>query len=218
VSNTVQRIVLISNDDILHETATDLATEKSCQVESFRGALPFFESFVPLADDGENCVILDVTGPDVDAVDFIQQTIERRVPRPVVVFAQILTPSLVSTAMRAGAVNCVEKPITTELLYETIRDAFLWTESVRQVHEAYDYHERYQRLTDLEKRIVNRAAEGMPNKRIARELDRSMNTVEKYRSSAYEKLGVVNTASMARALTLQSMYRLRGPFVRYWRS
>ena len=153
-------------------------------------------------------MILDYGLPELDGLGVIDEMVARSIPMPVVLVTGRLDSHVAVAAMRSGAVNCVEKPLSMSELSRVLEDAFGLVASVKKMHEAKGHRERFDQLSEQEKQIVRFAADGMPNKKIASLLGISIKTVEKYRRRAYEKLGVDCTALMARAVTLQSMHNM----------
>ena len=86
--------------------------------------------------------------------------------------------------------------------------ALMSADSYRAFAESGSYCVRLANLSDRERRIVQLAADGLPNKRIASILGLSVKTVEKQRRQAYRRLSVTSTAEMTRAVTLGNLHPL----------
>jgi len=100
-------------------------------------------------------------------------------------------------AVKAGALDCLERPIERERLHSSIRTVLGSTRSVALPAR--------QRLTDIEIEILHQVAAGRTNKDIAVAMQRSTRTIEVHRRNLMRKLGasgIVHLIKRATALGL----------------
>ena len=102
-------------------------------------------------------------------------------------------------AMKAGAVDFLEKPYKAEELTEAVERAFERAEQTRESQAARtEAAAKLNALTPREREILQGLRAGMANKMIARWLDLSPRTVEVYRAKMMAKLGVTSLSQALR--------------------
>jgi FixJ family two-component response regulator len=105
-------------------------------------------------------------------------------------------------AMKAGAVDFVEKPFDNELLLDRIQKAV--AESVRARGERIkriEIAERMQLLTSREREVLDLVVAGQTNKGVARRLDISEKTVEIHRANVMRKMKAKSLAALVKMAT-----------------
>jgi FixJ family two-component response regulator len=150
--------------------------------------------------DRPGCVLLDLQMPGGPSGLDLQEALEGLgVPLPVVfVTGHGDVPSTVR-AMRAGAVDFLTKPVEREALFDALRRAFERDERARGERvEADALRERFAGLTEREREVLRRIADGRLNKQIAGEMRIAERTVKLHRAVAMQKLGVHSAAELGR--------------------
>jgi len=103
-------------------------------------------------------------------------------------------------AMKAGAEDFLEKPVSGTALLETIGQALLRYEARRKAHDrAHSLQALVEGLTAREYQVFDLMVRGKRNKQIAYQLSTSERTVKAHRRSVMEKLGV---SSLAEAVSI----------------
>jgi DNA-binding CsgD family transcriptional regulator len=102
-------------------------------------------------------------------------------------------------AMKAGAVDFLEKPVRRETLFDALQQA-LARDAAQRAHraEARRHEQRLAVLTAREREVFERVVAGRLNKQIADELGISLHTVKAHRALLMEKLGVVSAVERGR--------------------
>ena len=94
-------------------------------------------------------------------------------------------------AIKAGAVDFVQKPYHDQQLLDSINDALQRDAAARiAAKSAESFAERMTALTDREREVLELVLKGLSSKAIAKSLGISYRTVEVHRSHILEKLGV----------------------------
>src|SRR3974377_1756536 len=112
---------------IVHVIDDDEAVRPSVEFllrASGSGARPYasagaFLAASPTIDSG--CVITDMRMPDISGIDLLRRLGERRINIPVIVITGHGDIPLAVEAMKAGAVDFLEKPFDDELLLRSVR-------------------------------------------------------------------------------------------------
>jgi FixJ family two-component response regulator len=149
--------------------------------------------------DEPGCVLLDVRLPGPSGLE-LQAGMQRLgIPLPVIFLTGHADVATTVRAMKAGAVDFLEKPATSEVLLDAIRRALDRDTSQRQVRsEGRLQNSRLSVLTAREREVFDRIVLGKPNKRIAQELAIGLRTVKAYRAQLMLKLGVGSAAELGR--------------------
>jgi len=152
----------------------------------------------PPADE-PGCILLDVRLPGPSGLD-LQAAMQRHgINLPVIFLTGYADVPTSVRAMKAGAADFLEKPITRETLLEAIRRALENDALQRAAREAARQRSsRLQVLTAREREVFDRIVAGKLNKQIADELGVALRTVKAYRAQLMLKLGVNSAAELGR--------------------
>jgi two-component system response regulator FixJ len=151
------------------------------------------------------CLLLDLRMPDMSGLDVQAQLVTRGIRLPVVVVTgHGDVPSAVQ-AMKAGALDFIEKPFDEERLLAAIEAAFREGAQTTRDVEATQAARRIAQLSPREHQVLEGIVAGKANKMIAYDLDISVRTVEVHRARLQARLG---THSMAQAVRIAVMAAL----------
>ncbi|MCW3474096.1 response regulator FixJ [Limobrevibacterium gyesilva] len=161
---------------------------------------PSAEAFLAALDGIEpGCVIVDIRMPGMDGLGLQQELKRRGASLPVVVVTGHAEVALAVQAMKAGAVDFIEKPYSEEDILRAVAAAL--TRVVDEQHQRAVTDQaaaRIAALTPRERDVLRRLVDGWPNKVIAHELGISPRTVEIHRANVMEKLGCRSLAEAVR--------------------
>jgi FixJ family two-component response regulator len=102
-------------------------------------------------------------------------------------------------AMRAGALDFVEKPFHDQTLLDRVHEGIERSLHLQDLAgERGELQRRYASLTEREKQVMAQVIEGRPNKLIADELGLSTRTVETHRAHIIEKMGATSLSHLVR--------------------
>jgi len=139
----------------------------------------------------EGCILLDVRMPQMDGLEVQKELNERGIAMPVIILTGHGDVSIAVSAMKAGAVDFIEKPFEKAVLLAAIESAFERLADVEgRATRAADATIRIAALSGREQDVLKGLARGLPNKTIAYDLGISPRTVEVHRANLMTKLGV----------------------------
>jgi two-component system, LuxR family, response regulator FixJ len=162
--------------------------------ESARGFLAAYQPGRP------GCLIADIRMPDMDGLELQEELNRRNAGLPVIVVTGHADVPLAVRAMKAGAVDLIEKPYDDELLLATVRRALAQSLSAREQAAAAEAAKaRIASLSARERQVLELLVAGQPNKIIAFELDISPRTVEIHRAHVMEKMEARSLSDLVRA-------------------
>ena len=137
------------------------------------------------------CVLLDIRMPGMDGLEVQQALREKGVALPVIIMTGHGDISVAVKAMKAGAVDFIEKPFDKAVLLSALEQGFSRLRKAERNKEREQEAElRVAGLTAREREVLAGLAEGLPNKTIAYDLGLSPRTVEIHRANLMQKLGV----------------------------
>jgi two-component system response regulator FixJ len=145
------------------------------------------------------CVLLDVRMPGMDGLQVQAEMASNGFNMPVVVLTGHGDIGTAVRAMRAGAVDFLEKPFNRERLLEALEIGFTQIADRESRRRREDWAKtQIAKLTEREREVLEGLACGYPNKTIAYDLGISSRTVEVYRANVMEKLEVTTFADALR--------------------
>jgi two-component system, LuxR family, response regulator FixJ len=147
------------------------------------------------------CVVTDVRMPGMDGLELQRRLRAAGNPTPVIIMTGHADVALAVEAMKAGAVDFIEKPFDNQVLISAVRAALR-----RHSHE----HERGQRMAELrsrldqlserERQVLDGLVAGKSNKIIAHDLNLSVRTIEGYRASVMAKMQAHSLSALIRMM------------------
>ena len=186
---------VVDDDQAVRDSLTLLLRVAGFTVASY----PSADAFLLTASQGAGCVVIDVRMPGMGGLE-LQEELTRRGRRiPVIVMTGHAEVPLAVKAMKAGAVDFVEKPFEEPAMLAAIRRAFtLGLETAREEAEGNEIGSRLAQLTPREREVLDALVAGKPNKIIAYELSISPRTVEIHRARVMDKMAARTLSDLVR--------------------
>lgn len=202
---TESTIFVVDDDEAVRKGLTFLLRTANHPVETFSAAPAFLDTYDPTR---RGCLLLDVRMPRMTGLELQQELNSRGWTIPAIFMSGHATVPIAIAAMKAGAFDFIEKPLRDDALLETVERALQWdtTRRVDRLHLA-ELKTRAASLTAREREVLDLAADGEPNKEIARRLGISFRTVELHRSHILEKMRARTTSELLRMAILLSQDR-----------
>jgi FixJ family two-component response regulator len=189
-------VFAVDDEEPMRNALRRLISSSGLAVELFSNANEFLQRG-PLTRPA--CILLDLNMPGMNGLELQEELHARGVMVPVVFLTGAGNVASAVDAMRAGAVDFVEKPFSNEELLERINKALEADRlAVQRESEGTLVREKVDTLTAREKQVLVLLTQGRSNKLIARELDLSPRTVEGYRARITEKLHAKSVADLVR--------------------
>lgn len=189
-------IHLIDDEDSIRRGLGFMLKTSGFAVRSWTSGVEFLKH---VRDLDTGCILLDIRMPEMDGLEVQRLLNERGVTMPVVLITGHGDVGLAVKAMRAGAVDFVEKPLDNDVLLDAIGRAFERLEARRDVlARAAEAEVVLGALSDREREVLDGLAKGHPNKTVAYDLGISPRTVEVHRANIMAKLGARSLAEALR--------------------
>jgi len=189
MNSSDQRLVhLVDDDAAIRRSVGFMLKTSGHRVESYESGTELLKASNHLA---EGCILLDIRMPGMDGLEVQQALQERGVSLPVIIMTGHGDVSLAVRAMKAGAVDFIEKPFDKQALLNALEEGHRrLTRKEATDDRMRDATVRLQALTARERDVLDGLAQGLPNKTIAYDLGISPRTVEIHRANLMTKLGV----------------------------
>ena len=167
-------------------------------VEAYSSAREFLNAYDP---QRPGCLVLDLCMPEVDGLELQQRLLARGAPPPIIFVSAHGDVPKCAAAMKAGAVDFLEKPVHHERILALIRRALEQDRQNRQVAlTGPEIAARINRLTPRERDVMRLLFEGKAIKAIAVHFGTGFQTAAKHRTRVLDKLHVQNEAELVRLL------------------
>lgn len=190
-------IYLIDDDDAVRRSAGFMLKSAGYAVRSYESGMSFLKEVKQL-DPG--CILLDVRMPGPDGIEVQHELRSRGIDYPVIVMTGHGDVGVAVRAMKAGALDFIEKPFEKTVLLRIIEEGFRSLQNRSRARaRSEEALVRLEVLTPREKDVLQGLARGLPNKTIAYDLGISPRTIEIHRANLMTKLGL---ASLSEALRL----------------
>ena len=197
-------VFLIDDDPAIRDLLTLFLVRAGLTVESYASARLFLEAYNP---DQPGCLVLDVSMPDMSGLELQEALSAKQIHIPIIFITGHGDIPMSVRAIKAGAVDFLEKPFKKEILLARVREALIEDAKTRQGDaEKATIRTRFARLTPREQEVMALVITGKSNKEIAKQLAISHRTVETHRARIMEKMA---TKSLPELITLASALKLR---------
>jgi two-component system response regulator FixJ len=182
------KVYLVDDELAVRRSISFMLKTAGMEVESFESG----EAFLKVAGNLDpGCVLLDVRLGGIDGLAVQQLLHDRGIMLPVVIITGHGDVGLAVRAMKAGAVDFIEKPFEKATLIGAIAQAQLHNQGIEQLHRlAAAAQAQLNVLTPRERDVLDGLVNGHSNKVVAYDLGISPRTVEIHRANLMAKLGV----------------------------
>ena len=192
-------IHIVDDDAAIRRSLQQLLHSAGFESAVYETALGFLEAASSLQD---GCLLLDLRMPGIDGLE-LQALLNRLGFRlPIVVMTGHGDVATAVQAMKAGAVDFIEKPCDDERLLGAIKQALTISRPAARDREAAAAAQRIATLSARERQVLDALAVGRRNKVVAFDLGISVRTVEVHRARMLERLGVRSLAQAIRLAVL----------------
>lgn len=196
ISDDFRIVHLVDDDDAIRRSVSFALKTSGFQVRVYEDG----NQILKVAPDLEaGCILLDIRMPGMDGLEVQEALKSKGVTLPVIIMTGHGDVSLAVRAMKAGALDFIEKPFQKAVLLSAIEHGMArLQQSASGLKEANDASVKLQLLTARERDVLDGLAKGLPNKSIAYDLGISPRTVEIHRANLMAKLGVKSLSEALR--------------------
>jgi FixJ family two-component response regulator len=189
-------VFVVENDPHVRAALATVIGSADFPVEAFATARAFLDA---LDEDRPGCIVADLLGPDLGGVELQRLLGTRGCLLPFIILSGYGDVPSAVEAMKAGAVDFIQKPFSVPPLLDAVREALRRNTALRS-HRAKRTAAvaRLAPLTAREREVLALLVEGHPNKVVAARLGICDNTVENHRAGIMKKTGAGHLAELVR--------------------
>jgi FixJ family two-component response regulator len=196
-ATTEQVTVHVIDDDVsLRDALGQLLPYVGLDVCTYGSVQEFLDAG---AHDGPGCIVLDVRLPGISGLDFQSRRDRLGVYLPIVLMTGHSDVPMSVRAMKAGAVDFLQKPFRDQDMIDAVTAA-IERDRERRASDtaAADIRDRYASLSPREQQVMTLVTAGKMNKQVAFDLGLSEITVKTYRGAVMQKMAARTFAELVR--------------------
>jgi two-component system response regulator FixJ len=188
-------VFIVDDDDAVRDSLGALVESAGLTAESFASGMQFLDAIGP---ERAGCVLLDVQMPDLGGLEIQERLAANQPALRVIIITGHGDVPLAVKAMKAGAVDFIEKPFDDGVLLDCVQRALAESQRGQVGEAAAAGIEGLGQLTPRERDVLHQLIVGNPNKVIAYELGISPRTVEVHRARVMEKMQAKSLSHLVR--------------------
>jgi two-component system CheB/CheR fusion protein len=190
------KIFVVDDDEQIREAMRAVLEDDGRIVETYPSCEAFLEAFRP---DKSACLLIDAYLPEMSGLELLQKLHDDGHRLPSIMITGNSDVPMAVEAMKAGALDFIEKPIGREELIASIERALELSQDSSKLQEWRESAATHLAgLTPRQREVMERVLAGQPNKNIAADLGISQRTVENHRASIMKRTGSKSLPALAR--------------------
>jgi two-component system CheB/CheR fusion protein len=194
------RVIVVDDDDLVRDAIRAVLEDDGRVVETYPSCEAFLEGF---HSDRPTCLLIDAYLPVMSGLELLAKLHNEGHRLPAIMITGNADVPMAVKAMKAGALDFIEKPIGREELLASIERALELSQDANkllEVREAAATH--LAGLTPRQRDVMERVLAGQPSKNIAADLGISQRTVENHRAGIMKRTGSKSLPALARLALL----------------
>ncbi len=193
-----QTVYIVDDEEPVADSIAMLLKSVGLNTRTFADARDFLKQYQP---EMSGCLLLDVRMPKMGGLELQDELNRQRCALPVIFITGHGDVPMAVEAMRAGAMDFLQKPFNDDELIRRVQRALEEESQQRAVlRQREEIERRWEDLTEREREVAQRIADGQANKVVAIELGISERTVELHRARILQKMGVRSLAQLVRMI------------------
>jgi two-component system response regulator FixJ len=189
-------VCVIDDDAELRGALKLLFKSRNIPYLSFGTAGEFFEGHT---QKNVGCVLLDLKIPGTSGLEILRQMRARNILVPVILLTGHANIAITVEAMKAGALDLIQKPVDNDELIDKVHAAFAKAEHFRTLaSERQAVEPKIKSLTPRETQVLDLMVAGELNRKIAADLGISTKTLDIHRANIMRKMQTKTIADLVR--------------------
>lgn len=193
-------VYVVDDHDGMRKSLRYLIASAGYRVETFPSAREFLAEHRP---DDPGCLVLDMRMPGMSGLELLEELARRGDLRPAIMITGYGSVPTAVRALKAGAIDFLEKPFHDEDLLERIRHGLQLDAVWRSWRaQSVDIVARLQSLSEREREILDLVIEGRPTREIAERLGASASAIGDSRQRILRKMQARSALDLVRMIAL----------------
>jgi len=191
-------VFIVDDDEEVRHSLQLLLESVGLPVVSYASAAEYLQAF-----DGSRpgCLVVDIRMPGMSGLDMQEKLVERPTKPPVIIITGHGDVPMAVRAVKAGAVDFIEKPFRDQVLLDSVHRAIEMDAKRRgEASRLSEIREHLARLTPREREVLDLVISGSRNKNISKDLGVTLSTVEAHRSRVMEKMEADSLSHLMRMM------------------
>jgi len=202
--NTPTTVFIVDDDQAIRTSLKWLIESVGMNAETYASADEFMRNYYP---GRAGCLLLDIRMPGMSGLELQEHFINQDIRIPIIIITGHGDVPMAVRAMKAGAVDFIEKPFNDEQLLGSIRSALsLDNEQRSDQAERARIAALLDQLTSRELEVMEMVTDGKSNKEIATTLGVSAKTVEAHRARVMEKMEASSLAQLVKMVVAANVF------------
>ena len=173
-------VFVIDDDPAVRQSVCWLVETGGRHIVAFESAQAFLDNYTP---DQNGCVVTDVRMPGMSGLQLQDELFDRGCTIPVIIMTAYGDVATAVRAMKAGAIDFLEKPYNDQALLDLIEEAVQKDDDIRRAHSHGEaVRAKFDRLTQREQQVMRLVVQGQSNKMMSHQLEITTKTIEAHRS------------------------------------
>ena len=187
-------VYIVDDDDAVRDSLGLLMRSVGLACATFASARQFLDAYDP---EAVSCLVADIRMPGLSGLELQQEISDRHLEIPIIFITGHGDVPMAVKAMKAGALDFLQKPFRDQDLLDRIHAAIQRDRDRRTLRrEIQSIRERLETLTPRETEVMEKVVQGCANKVIAMDLGVSQRTVELHRARVMHKMDVRSLAEL----------------------
>ena len=204
-------IFVVDDDSQIREAVRSVLEDDGRVVEDYAACEDFLTAYRP---GREACLVVDAYLPGMDGIELLRRLSDAGHRLPAIMITGNSDVPMAVQAMKAGASDFIEKPISRDELLASVERALEQSrDSSKLTAWREDAASHVAGLTPRQHQIMELVLAGHPSKNIAADLRISQRTVENHRASIMKKTGSKSVPALARLALAAAWSDAREPIV-----
>jgi two-component system response regulator FixJ len=198
--SALKQVYLVDDDAAVCHALSVFLETSGYLVRTFSCAEDFLSA---AAEDMRGVMLLDQRMTGMTGLELQAELGRRGVELPIIFITGHGDVRMSVEAMKAGAVNFLEKPFSNQELLSVLQDAFACAAKGKRLHdEVSGLRKRHAGLTEREREVMQYVVAGMSNRKLADKLGVSDRTIEVHRARGMKKMGAESLPDLVRKYSL----------------
>jgi len=196
--DTAPTVFVVDDEALIRDSLAKMLKSAGFESELFGSGKAFLENY---QGDRPGCVIIDLKMKGMSGLKLLENLQKLSIHLPVIFLSGVANIQNAVEAMKAGAVDFLEKPFRPKQLLEKVRYALSLDVEMRLRREIHSrVNQLIDRLSPREHQVMELLIQGKSSKAIAQEFNISPKTIDIHRARVLEKMEVGSVVLLVQLL------------------